>query len=308
MAEGNPMLDSLGDLERGSVALSFRFSRLIGPCRGSLWRLGLLLLAIGSFGCSSSTLQLYARPNSLAPSLAGSTVAVLPSITFGGDPVNGVIFDRANERVFRDKLGMVRFIGPDRVRNFVTQVPGATQALEEWSRSAEHRRFFPGEGSDLVLHDGKKPLAGGVELKQKVHFRSGGGATAGLMPDQIDPSWLGDLEADYLLAGMSYTKYRQESGIYALFGIIPFAGYSYGGPADVRAHYAVYDRRTGQRIWEAYVGVETGKTSPGKWSKYPLDPRTGPALAVAWILANDFQDSLLRLLAQDPRFSEPASN
>jgi hypothetical protein len=306
MVEVNRMPDSLGPDQR-NVALPFRFLRLVEWQPGSVWRLGLLILAIGSFGCSSSTLQLYARPNGLAPSLSGSTVAVLPSITFGGDPVNAVIFDRANERVFRDELGTVRFVEPDRVRSFVSQVPGATRALEEWSRSAKHRRFFPAEGSDLVLHDGKKPLPGGVELKQKVHFRSGGGATAGLLPDQIDPNWLGDLEADYLLASMSYTKYRQESGIYALFGIIPFAGYSYGGPANVRAHYAIYDRSTGRRLWEAYVGVETGKTSPGKWSKYPLDPRTGPALAVAWILSSDIHDALLRLLAQDPRLSDPAT-
>ena len=288
--------------------LLFRFSRLSRSKTSVLRCLGVALLTIGSFGCTSSTLQLYARPNGLAPSLAGSSVAVLPSISFGGDPVNAVIFDRANERVFRDKLGDVRFVGPERVRSFVAQVPGATQALEEWSRNAEHRRFFPAEGSDLVLHDGKRTLPGGIELKQKVHFRSGGGASANLLPSRIDPSWLGGLEADYLLASMTYTKYRQESGIYALFGIIPFAGYSYGGPANVRAHYAVYDRKTGQRLWEAYVGVETGKTSPGKWSKYPLDPRTGPALAAAWILASDIQDSLLRLLSEDPRRSDTASN
>jgi hypothetical protein len=288
--------------------LSFRFFRLAGAKTGILLCLGVAILAMGSFGCSSSTLQLYARPNGLAPSLAGSSVAVLPSISFGGDPVNAVIFDRANARVFRDKLRDVRFVGPERVRSFVAQVPGATQALEEWSRSAEHRRFFPAEGSNFVLHDGKKPLPSGVELKQKVHFRSGGGASANLLPARIDPSWLGGLEADYLLASMTYTKYRQESGIYALFGIIPFAGYSYGGPANVRAHYAIYDRNTGQRLWEAYVGVETGKTSPGKWSKYPLDPRTGPALAAAWILASDIQNSLLRLLSEDPRRSDTASN
>jgi hypothetical protein len=244
----------------------------------------------------------------LAPSLAGSTVAVLPSITFGGDPVNGVIFDRANARVFRDHLGTVHFVGPDRVRSFVSQVPGATQALEQWSRNAQRRRFFPGEGSVLVLHDGKKPLPGGIELKQKIHFRSGGGATANLLPDRIDPNWLGGLEADYLLASMSYTKYRQETGIYALFGIIPFAGYSYGGPADVRAHYAVYDRSTGRRLWEAYFGVETRKTSPGKWSEYPLDPRTGPVLVAAWTLANELEDALLRLLSEDPRRSDTTSN
>ena len=288
--------------------LSSRFSRRAGPMTSILLCLGVAILAMGSFGCSSSTLQLYARPNGLAPSLAGSSVAVLPSISFGGDPVNAVIFDRANARVFRDKLRDVRFVGPERVRSFVAQVPGATQALEEWSRGAEHRRFFPAEGSNFVLHDGKKPLPSGVELKQKVHFRSGGGASANLLPARIDPSWLGGLEADYLLASMTYTKYRQESGIYALFGIIPFAGYSYGGPANVRAHYAIYDRNTGQRLWEAYVGVETGKTSPGKWSKYPLDPRTGPALAAAWILASDIQNSLLRLLSEDPRRSDTASN
>jgi len=285
----------------------FRSFWRTAPKPGALLCLGIVLLAIGSFGCSSSTLQLYVRPNSLAPSLSGSTVAVLPPITFGGDPVNAVIFDRANARVFRDKLGTVHFVGSDQVRSFVSEVPGATQALERWSRSAEHRRFFPGEGGALVLHDGKKPLPGGVELKQKVHFRSGGGATANLMPDRLDPSWLGGLDADFLLASMSYTKYRQENGIYALFGIIPFAGYSYGGPADVRAHYAVYDRNTGQRIWEAYVGVETRKTSPGKWPKYPLDPRTGPVLVASWLLANDIEDALLRLLAEDPRSNDATS-
>jgi hypothetical protein len=288
--------------------LPFRFSRRSRSKTSVLWTLGVALLTIGALGCSSSTLQLYARPNGLAPSLAGSTVAILPSISFGGDPVNAVIFDRANARVFRNKLGDVRFVGPHRVRSFIAQVPGATESLEEWSRSAKHRRFFPAEGSDLVLHDGKRPLPGGIELKQKVHFRSGGGAGANLLPGRIDPSWLGGLEADYLLASMTYTKYRHESGIRALFGIIPFAGYSYGGPANVRAHYAVYDRKTGQRLWEAYLGVETGKTSPGKWPKYPLDPRTGPALAAAWILANDSQDSLLRLLSEDPRSSDTTSD
>lgn len=287
---------------------SFRSSRLSRPKTSILWLLGVAILTMGSAGCSSSTLQLYARPNGLAPSLAGRSVAVLPSISFGGDPVNAVIFDRANARVFRDKLGDVRFVGPDRVRSFVAEVPGATQALEGWSRNAEHRRFFPGEGSDLVIHDGKRTLPGGIELKQKVHFRSGGGASANLLPERIDPSWFGSLDADFLLASMTYTKYRQESGIYALFGIIPFGGYSYGGPANVRAHYAVYDRKTGQRLWEAYVGVETGKTSPGKWPKYPLDPRTGPALAAAWILSSDIQHSLLRLLSEDPRLSDTTSN
>jgi hypothetical protein len=107
---------------------------------------------------------------------------------------------------------------------------------------------------------------------------------------------------------MSYTKYRKETGVYALFGIIPFAGYSYGGPADVRAHYAVYDRRSGARLWEAFFGVATRKTSPGKWPEYPLDPRTGPALVAAWTLVQDIEDAFVRLLAHDPRRSEAATD
>lgn len=264
----------------------------------------LLMLLLGA--CSSSTLQLYARPNGLPPSLSGSTVAVLPSITFGADPVNALIFDRANARVFSESLGQVRFVGPDSVRAAMEDVPGAASGFERWSRSAERRLFFPGEGTERVLHDGKRTLPGGVTLNQKVHFRSGGGAIANLMPARIDPSWLGDLRADYLLASMSYTKYRRESGVYALFGIIPFAGYSYGGPADVRSHYAVYDRRSGQRLWEAYFGVATRRTAPAKWPDYPLDPRTGPAIIAAWTLANDAQDALVRLLAEDPRGNAPA--
>lgn len=155
------------------------------------WLVVVVVLALA--GCSSSTLKLYARPNSFVPSLSGKTVAVVPPITFGGDVVNAVIFDRATRRV------------------------------------------------------------------------------------------------------------------YALFGIIPFGGYSYGGPADVRAHYAIYDRNSGQRVWEAYFGVETRDTSPSKWPDYPLDPRTGPILGAAWSLAQDFQAAALRLLADDPRGSgDPA--
>jgi len=107
---------------------------------------------------------------------------------------------------------------------------------------------------------------------------------------------------------MTYTKYREESGIYALFGIIPFGGYSYGGPADVRAHYAVYDRLTGERIWEAYFGVETGKTSPAKWREYPLDPRSGTALVAAWTLTRGIEDALMRLLESDPRLISAPSD
>jgi hypothetical protein len=261
-------------------------------------------VVLGLCGCSSSTLQLYSRPNGVTPSFSGRTVAVLPSVIFGGDPVNAVIFDRANASVFHDDLGTARFIASDRVRAFVSQVSGATEALERWSRSAEQRSYFPAEGQARALHNGKEPLPNGVELKQKVYFRSGGGATPNLMPGRVDPAWFGDLDADYLLASMSYTKYRQESGVYALFGVIPFGGYSYGGPADVRAHYAVYDRRTGQRLWEAYFGVETRKTSPGKWSKYPLDPRSGTVLVAAWTLTHEIQEALIRLLSGDPRRSE----
>ena len=292
-------------------AVSHASSRIRGPAgtrRSSFWRLGLVVLTIGACGCSSSTLKLYSRPNGLAPPLSGRTVAVLPPVTFGGDPVNAVIFDRASARVFRNDLGSVRFVGSDRVRDAVSEVPGAKEALREWSRGAKRRRFFAGEGNAQVLHDGKKSLPGGVELNQKIHFRSGGGATANLMPARIDPAWFGRLESDYLLASMSYTKYREESGIYALFGIIPFAGYSYGGPGDVRAHYALYDRRSGERVWEAYFGVETGKTSPVKWPDYPVDPRTGPVLVAAWTFAQDIQDALLRLLAEDPRRGVTAPN
>ena len=264
--------------------------------------LALVVIALG--GCSSSTLQLYVRPNGAPPALTGRTVAVLPPIIFGGDPVNAVVFDRAQARVFQDELGAVRFVGSESVRVQVASVPGATEALRAWSTAAEQRRFFPAEGDARVLHDGKRPLAGGVELDQEVRFRTGGGASGNLLPSRIEPAWFGALEADYLLASMSYTKYRQESGIYALFGILPFAGYSYGGPADVRAHYAVYDRRSGIRLWEAFFGVVTRETSPGKWPEYPLDPRTGTVLGAAWTLAQEIEEAFLRLLSDDPRRSD----
>lgn len=264
-----------------------------------------LLLGLLGTACSSSTLQLYARPNGSPPGLSDTTVAVLPAISFGGDPVNALIFDRANARVFSSGLGRVRFVPPDAVAQAMRRVPESTSAFERWSRAAEQRRFFRSEGDARVLHDGKQTLPGGVTLDQKVHFRSGGGAVANLLPARIDPRWFGDLRADYLLASMTYTKYRRESGIYALFGILPFAGYSYGGPADIRAHYAIYDRRSGARLWEAYFGVETRKTRPAKWPNYPLDPRTGPAIIAAWTLANDAQGALVRLVAEDPRRNAP---
>jgi hypothetical protein len=268
---------------------------------------GLLALAVVSSACSSSTLKLYSRPNGLAPALGGKRVAVLPSIAFGGDPVNAAIFSRANERIFRGSLGGVRFIDPEQTQRSIESVPGATRALDAWAKRAQGRRFFPIEGGVVVLHDGKQALGGGIELKQKVHFQSGGGAVAGLMPDRLEPSWLGDLQADFVLASMTYTKYRRESGVYALFGIIPFAGYSYGGPADVRAHYALYDRRSGRRLWEAYLGVATRKTAPRKWANYPLDPRVGTAIAAAWTLSGEARETLIRLLREDPRLSDPTA-
>jgi hypothetical protein len=283
--------------------MPFRIVRHASFRSSAVLRLAAAFLTVGLSGCSSSTLQLYSRPNGVAPSLSGMTVAIVPSIAFGGDPVNAVIFDRATTTVFQNDLGSVHFIEPDRVRGYVSRVPGATAAFSQWSRNAELRRFFPAEGEARVLHDGKKPLAKGVALKQKVHFQSGGGATANLLPDRIDPRWFGTLQADYLLVSMTYTKYRQESGVYALFGFLPFAGYSYGGPADVRAHYAVYDRGSGQRLWEAYFGVATGKTSPAKWSDYPIDPRAGTVLVAAWTLTRDIQEALQRLMSQDPRRS-----
>jgi hypothetical protein len=269
------------------------------------FRVGLILLVVVSSACSSSTLKLYSRPNDALPSLAGKTVAVMPAISFGGDPVNAAIFARSNARLFVGSLGATRFIEPDRTREFITAVPGAADALVVWSQAAQSRRFFPAEGASVVLHNAKEPLNGGLELKQKVDFQVGGGATRGLMPDRVDPTWFGGLAADFILANMTYTKYRRESGIYALFGILPFGGYSYGGPADVRAHYALYDRRTGRRVWEAYLGVATSKTSPKKWSSYPLDPRTGTALGAAWTLSGQIQEALARLLREDPRLSDP---
>ena len=281
-------------------------SALCGFARGWL-AVGLVVLAVVSSACSSSTLKLYSRPNGAVPSLAGKTVAVLPAISLGGDPVNAAIFARSNARVFAGPLGATRFIEPARTREFITAVPGAVDALGVWSQRAQRRHFFPAEGTSVVLHDAKRPLKGGLELKQKVHFQAGGGATAGLMPDRIDPAWFGGLSADFILANMTYTKYRRESGIYALFGILPFGGYSYGGPADLRAHYALYDRRSGRRIWEAYLGVATSKTSPGNWASYPLDPRTGTALGAAWTLSGQIQEALARLLREDPRLSDPVA-
>jgi hypothetical protein len=293
-----PVRDDLSD---GGPVTSIRTKRPSGPRGGGLSRWALILIAIALGGCSSSTLNIYARPNDPAPTLSGKTVAVVPPITFGGDIVNSLIFDRTTSRVFRDDLGDAHFITPDGVRDFVREVPGAMQALERWSRSAQRRAYFPAEGDAWILHDKKKPLPGGVELDQGVEFQSGGGATPNLLPSRLDPAWFGNLEADYLLVGMSYTKYREESGIYALFGFLPVGGYSYGGPADVRAHFALYERRTGQRLWEAYYGVETRETSPGKWPRYPLDPRTGTVLGAAWTLCHDFQAAALRLLSNDPR-------
>ncbi len=267
----------------------------------------LVLLAIASSGCSSSTLKLYSRPNGALPSLAGKAVAVLPAISHGGDPVNAAIFSRSNARVFAGPLGATRYIEPERTREFITAVRGAVDALLVWSQQTQRRRFFPAEGASVVLHDAKQPLGGGLELEQEVHFQAGGGATAGLMPDRVDPAWFGGLAADFILANMTYTKYRRESGVYALLGILPFGGYSYGGPADVRAHYALYDRRTGRRVWEAYMGVATSKTSPGKWARYPLDPRTGTVLGAAWTLSGQIQEALARLLREDPRLSDPTA-
>ena len=276
------------------------------PVRGWL-AVGLLLLVVVSSACSSSTLKLYARPNGTVPSLAGKTVAVLPAMALGGDPVNSAIFARSNARIFAGSLGATRYIEPERTREFITAVPGAVEALGVWSQGAQRRRFFAAEGTSVVLHDAKQPLEGGLELKQEVHFQAGGGATPGLMPDGVDPAWFGGLTADFILASMTYTKYRRESGVYALFGILPFGGYSYGGPANVRAHYALYDRRTGRRVWEAYLGVATSKTSPRKWPSYPLDPRTGTALGAAWTLSGQIQEALVRLLREDPRLSDSAA-
>lgn len=284
----------------GLRAHRMRIARLAFP----RWTIVWLAIALG--GCSSSTLKIYERPNGSPPSLAGRTVAVVPPITFGGDIVNALIFDRSTARVFRDDLGAVRFVAPDAVRDFVGDVPGATGALQRWSRAAQRRSYFPAEGDARLLLDKKEVLPDGASLGQDIEFQSGGGATANLLPEQIDPAWFGALEADYLLASLSYTKYREETGIYALFGILPFAGYSHGRPADVRAHYAIYDRRTGRRLWEAYFGVAIGKTSPASWPQYPVDPRSGTILGAAWTLSHDIQEAVMRLLSADPRRSDDA--
>ncbi len=239
--------------------------------------------------CASPTAPLTARAPLRQPDLSDRSIAVLPAMAFPGEHGPAAGWDRAARAIWGAGLAGVLVVPGDRVRAVLDQDPRAYARVR-----ARLMRELPvddqptQESRTLVDSD----RIGGVDMGSRVWvtLRSATGSL-GVGPPSLQTEWLSRFGADYVLFSASFRGYSQHTRIYALFGILPYLGFSRVYAQAPRGNVLLYDARSGQLVWSAFVGGERDADEDPR-----LPPSSWPALATAHLLTGALQEPVARLM------------
>jgi len=199
--------------------------------------------------------------------------------------------------VFSAPLASIRFVPP---REVVAQASLSDEQAAELSRRMGVHLPIVIEPKRLKTRLFVGDRVGETELDSKVDvtLQRDPMATKWLSPDSLPPELFGGIEADYALVTVGFSTYRQVTRTAALMAILPI-GWEREVSADgPRCLFALYDVKTGVRIWDVIVGVGGLMRSDHatRYADRSIDPRIMPVVGAAYLLGGDFDIPFERAL------------
>ena len=256
-----------------------------------------ILSAVAASGCVRTSVDLVAF-SPMPPALQARRVAVLPTQSQGVDASASIAIQDLSDRVLSTPLGGVRFLPAseaafdfDAVDGILDQLRASTASLREGRppRVEGDARLLIGRGGSSI--DGLHRRTPAIRLRQR------GPSARRIFPASLEPSLFADVDADYVLASVAASRFRMDSDIYAAIGLLPFMIGESSSALPPLAAWALYDVRSGERVWEALLGTSRRpNASIGDQINDPIDPRAHAVIGVAYLLAGEPQRALDRAI------------
>ncbi len=252
-----------------------------------------LVAAVLLAACASPTAPLTTRAPLRRPDLVGRSIAVLPTMAFRGEAGPAAGWDRAARAIWGTELAGVRAVASDRVRAVLEGDPQAFASVRSRLMRELPVDDQPPQGRRTLVDSDQ---IGGVDMGSRVWvtIRSATGSL-GVGPPTLPTEWLSRFGADYVLFSASFRGYAQHNRVYALFAILPYFGMSRVHAQAPRGNVLLYDARSGELVWSAYVGGEIDADEDPR-----LPPSFWPALATAHLLTGSLQEPVARLMKTAP--------
>lgn len=239
--------------------------------------------------CASPTVPLTARVPHRRPDLVGRSLALLPPIAFRGEGGPAAGWERATRTIWGSNLSGIDVIPVDRVRRVLEADRRAFETIRARVLRELPINDQPAAERRTLL---KSKSIGGVDVGTKVWVtlrRSTGGL--GIESATLPTEWLGRFGADYVLFSLSFRSAAQRTRTYALFGILPLFVRSEVEAQRPRGNLLLYDARTGELVWTAFVGGERNASSITR-----LPDSYWPAIAAAQLLTGSIDEAIVRLM------------
>jgi hypothetical protein len=238
-------------------------------------------------GCASQKMNLYTRTTNTTPVLAGKTVAVFPPLTVGGGESRITMdADPTINTVFTGDIAGIHFKTPQSLKKSLQEKPVAFLEL-----SHKITQGLPAhiqvEGEEKTVFD-SKTVAGKKRDKSYVLKLKAAATTAELTPKQLDFSMINAIDSDYVLISVPFNILVKNTRFLTL-GLIPIAGYGTMS-CSPQGVFALYELKTGQKVWEGQIGTYTSGDSPA--------PVSDIILGAAYLITGDIEVPLDRTLTK----------
>jgi hypothetical protein len=233
-------------------------------------------------------MALFARTPLAGKPAPGRTVAVLPPLMVGSQAGAAAVATRAAEAILAGEIAGVRFSGVKETAAKLAKTPAGLETIREQVARELPADVAPkGEAKKLLDTD----VVAGVKRERRVVLTlQEAPADRVLGPVSLDPGALTPLGCDYALVSVPFTDFAQWSHIMALYGLVPYAGFSGMGEFAPRGLFVLYDCATEQKVWESHIGsVLVGP-------RITPDDRALPVVGAAYLLTGDAETPVARLL------------
>lgn len=246
-------------------------------------------------GCAHR-IHVYTASDNGTAVLVGKSVAVLPPQSVGAGQGTAIVGSRVMEKIFESEIAGVRFLPP---RETITAL--AANAV----RHAELRQHLmaalpvriASRGEINWIFDGRTVGETRLPRKVLVSIRRSREPAVALAPELVPSDTFSGIEADYVLVSMTFSAYRQVSQITTLLGVLPFFWSQDLGAERPRSLFALYETKSGKRVWESVVAIRGDSFHHDKPYAYEvIDSRAMPFVAVAYLLTGDLESPLARAI------------
>lgn len=280
------------------------------------WMMCGIVLAIS--GCAATnTMPIFAHTPAAPPVLSGKTVAVLPPAAVGGEAKIAIDTEQMMNAVFAGDIAGVRFTNGNSHLPRLQQQPEAVNKLYRQMTSGLPTHFkqvkteepdnstaSPSEKNakmpDLFVKGTSKLLLesdtiAGVKRDGSYHVTINLADSASpLAPPQLDPVLLGSFGTDYVLMSAPFGYYEKTKHTAALFGILPVGGSGTMWRSS-RGLFALYESKSGKKVWEGQLGTDANNTLEMMRGQLPCASHI--VVGAAYLLTGDTETSLARILS-----------